>query len=35
MILEEFEEEGKAVPATERMTISEEALVTINLEKYN
>ena len=31
MILEEFEEEGKTVPATERMTISEEALVTVNL----
>ena len=31
MILEEFVEEGKPIPATERMTVSEEALVTVNV----
>jgi predicted RNase H-like HicB family nuclease len=31
MILEEFTEEGKPIPITERMTVSEEALVTVNV----
>jgi predicted RNase H-like HicB family nuclease len=31
MILEEFVEEGKAIPTTERVTVSEETLVTVSL----
>jgi predicted RNase H-like HicB family nuclease len=31
MILEEFAEEGKAVPETEQMTVSEGALVSVNV----
>jgi predicted RNase H-like HicB family nuclease len=31
VILEEFAAEGKPIPVTERMTVSEEALVTVNV----
>ena len=31
MMLEQFEQEGQSIPATEHMTISEGALVTVNL----
>ena len=31
MILEQFEQEGRSIPATEHMTVAEGALVTVNL----